>query len=201
MSEETESKGLQAALANLSDRERMLLNVMGVIFACLAVVVVIGLSQRSLAAIEAQTLAYEQSLALLATAGPAYLEAQGGGNQDPRLAVFTDDVLDNTRVPLNSFVATHASAAGITVTSYDPSQHPLGSTRPEEGMPIIYEDQLRIDIREAEMDRLIDMLHRIEESGEPVVIKRIDIRALRDEGKVRVRLFVSTFHRRVPEAS
>jgi hypothetical protein len=192
---------LKAALDNLSQRERMLLKVMVGVFAFLALAVVIGLSQRSIGELRAETATYESALQLLATAGPNYIEAQGGQAEDPRLVKFTDEVLDEARVQLTSFVATQASAAGISVSSYDEDQHTLGSARPEEGMPIIIERQLRIDIREAQMDRLIDMLHRIEESGEPVVIKRIDIRALRDEGSVRVRLFVSTFQRRMPEGS
>ncbi len=201
MSAEEAASGLRGALNNLSERERTLLKAMGGVFAVLAIFLVIGLTQRSVNEIKAETATYETALNLLATAGPAYLESQGGHDEDPRVAMFTDEVLDETRVQLTSFVATQASAAGINVSSYDEDQHPLGSTRPEEGEPIIIERQLRVDIREADMDRLIDMLHRIEESDEPVVIKRVDIRALRDEGKVRVRLFVSTFQRRMAEGS
>ena len=201
MTEEQDAPGgLKGQLANLSPRELMLLKAMFGVFAVLGVAVIIGLAQRSVAQLEAETALYEGALSLLATAGPEYAAAQSGDAGDPRVERFSDQDLDEGRVQLTSFVATHAAATNISVSSYDEDQNPLGS-RQDSGGPVITERLLRVDIRDAQMEPLIEMLHRIEESSEPVIIKRVDIRALRNEGQVRARIFISTFQRRQQEES
>lgn len=200
MNEEAAAKGgLKAALANLSERERRMLQVMVAVLAVLIMVVVIGLARRSVAELEAQTRQYQGALSLLATEGPVYAASQGLAQIDPRLERFSDEVLDGPPVQLTSFVATHAAATGINVSSYDEDQTPLGTGSSDNSGPMIIERILRVEIRQAKMNSLLELMDRIEESREPVVIKRIDIRALRDEGEVRGRLFISTFERRQEE--
>lgn len=196
MQSNREVSGLKAAVANLSEREQMMLKAMLGVFAVLGLVLIIGLAQRSLAEMEDQSRQYEEVLSLLAAEGPAYARAQtgGGGEDSSKAALFTDEVLNDNPVQLHSSVDTHAQAVGIRISSFDVDEHPLGSRRSgdDEG-PMIVERQLRIDVRNAEMDRLVEMLHRIEESRDPVVIKRIDTRSVRDEGKVRALVVISTF--------
>lgn len=200
--ESGDQSGLSAMLSNLSAREQMMLKAMLGVFVALALVVVVGLSQRAVSDLEAETALYQGALTLLATAGPAYLEAQEAGvDLDPRLERFSDEALDQGRLQLTSFVATHAAAANVQVGSYDEEQNPLRSGRGEDSGPRITERQLRIDVRSASMDNLLDMLQRIEDSGEAVIIKRFNIQALRDDGDVRARIYVSTFERRPQEES
>ena len=191
------TKGLKAAFDNMSEREQNLLKIMLGIFAVLGLVLVIGLAQRSVADLEQQTQQQQVILDLLATEGPAFAAAQAGGaSDDPmtRADLFTDDVLRDNPVQFHSFVDTHAAAVGLTVSSYGSDEHPLGSGRSgEDEGPMIIERQMRVDLRNADMDRLIEFLHRVEESSEPVVIKRIDIRSVQDEGQVRALIVMSTF--------
>ncbi|RAL22821.1 hypothetical protein DL240_07975 [Lujinxingia litoralis] len=198
---ESGKKGLAESIANLSDRERKLLGLMFATFAVLGIFVTVMLVQRSLADIESETQTYEDVLNLLATAAPDYLAQEAGGAVDPRVERFSDEVLDNNTVQLTSLVATHATAANISVSSYDEDQSPLGSTRGSKDGPIIVERTLRVDIRRAEMNALIDLLDRIETSGDPVIIKRVDVRSVGGEGMVRAQVVVSTFQRRAQEES
>lgn len=204
MSEEEndgQRQGLAEKFAALSERERKLLMAMFATFAVLGIFVTVMLVQRSLDSIEAETRTYEDVLNLLATAGPDYLEQEAGGAVDPRAERFTDEVLDNNTVQLTSLVATHATAANISVSSYDEDQSPLGSSRGDDGGPIIVERLLRVDIRRAEMSALVDLLDRIETSDDPVIIKRIDVRSVGGEGQVRAQIVVSTYQRRAQEES
>ncbi len=182
-------------LENLTERERMLLKAMLGVFVILGLFVLVGLAQRSVAELEHQTAQYQTSLDLLASEGPAFLAAQHGGDDDvmTKADLFTEEILQDNEVQLTSYVASHASAVDVSVSSYDVDSHPLGSTGGDNSGPLIEERQLRVDIRNAEMDKFIELLHRIEDSREPVVIKRLDVRSVRDEGKVRALLIVSTF--------
>ncbi len=179
-------------LDNLTEREQVLLKAMFGVFALLAIFVIVGLVQRSVAEIDEETSQYAMALELLANQGPQYMSAQAGDDDFTRADLFTEEVLHDNEVQLTSYVASHASAVDVSVSSYDVDEQPLGSRGDQEG-PLIEERQLRVDIRDAEMDRFVELLHRIEESREPVVIKRIDVRSVRDEGMVRALLIVSTF--------
>ena len=197
--QESPVSGLKAKYDELSEREQMLIKLMLGVFAALALFVVVALAQQAVMDLEEQTMQYESALSLLASQGPEYATAQAVGDDDDgevtRADLFTDEVLRDNQVQLTSYVASHASAVDVSVSSYDVDEQPLGSSRrgDEESGPMIEERQLRADIRNADMDKLIELLHRIEESREPVVIKRIDVRSVRDEGKVRALLIVSTF--------
>ena len=194
--------GFKEQLENLSERERLLLKAMLGVLTILALVVVVFFSQRAVAALEAETRLYSNALSLMATAGPAYQEAQQGGNVDPRVAKFSDEVLNEGRVQLTGFVATHAGATGVAVSSYNEQQNALGTERRGDAGPRIIERALQIDIRSAEMDRLVEFLHRIEESTDPVVIRRVRIHTGRSDGEVRqVQVVISTFERRGTEES
>ncbi|RDV38561.1 hypothetical protein DV096_07040 [Bradymonadaceae bacterium TMQ3] len=198
---EGQKKSLAETIAGLSDRERKLLAAMFATFAVLGIFVTVMLVQRSLDTIEAETTTYEDVLNLLATAGPDYLAQEAGGAVDPRVERFSEEVLDNNTVQLTSLVATHATAANISVSSYDEDQSPIGSARGNDGGPIIVERLLRVDIRRAEMNALVDLLDRIEKSDDPVIIKRVDVRSVGGEGQVRAQLVVSTYQRRAQEES
>lgn len=191
---EEESKGLKAAFDDLSQREQNLVKLMLSIFAVLGVVLVVGLTQRSLADLEQRTDQQRAILDLIASEGPAYAEAQSGGGEDPQTKadLFTEEVMNDNPVQFHSFVDTHAAAVGLSVSSYGSDEQPLGSGNTDEG-PMIVERQMRVDLRDAEMDRLIEFLHRVEESSEPVIIKRIDVRSVQEEGQVRALVVMSTF--------
>lgn len=195
-------KGVAASFAALSERERKGLVAMVLVLTFLLVALVVGLFQRSLGELELETQRYEQMLNLLAMSGPQYLQNTSKPTDDSgRNARFSADILSNNDLKLTSFIATHAAATNITVSSYDEDQMPLGAKSKTDTGPITIERQLRVDIREAEMDKFLELLERIENSREPVIIKRMDVRALRNnEGSVRVLLVVSTYIRRDKES-
>lgn len=194
--------GIKGALSKLSPREQKYLMAMGGIFFLLGLFITVNLFQSSLQELEADTQSLQQALNTLALAGPAYIQRTGDVSAgDPRTARFSDEILTNNELRLTSFVATHAAATNITVNSYDEDQIPLGSRSKTDSGPVVIERQLRADIREAQMENLLKLLERIENSGEPVVIKRLDVRAQRGrEGQVRAMLIVSTYVRRDKES-
>lgn len=195
-------KGLAASFAALSDRERKGLMAMGLILTFLLVALIVGLFQRSLGELERETVRYEQALNMLAMVGPQYMQNSAQTEDSSgRSARFSAEVLTNNDLKLTSFVATHAAATNITVSSYDEDQITLGAKSKTDTGPITIERQLRVDIREAEMDKFLELLERIENSREPVIIKRMDVRALRNQqGSVRALLVVSTYIRRDKES-
>lgn len=188
----------QEMIDDLSDRERTLLKVMGGVFVVFVFSMVVFFAQQSIAEIEEETARYDTVLELIASEGPAYMQAQAEGEAeetDSRADLFTEEVLQDNDVQLTSYVAQHASAVDVDVSSYDTDEHPLGADDlgGDEDGPLIIERQLTADVRGAEMDRVVEMLHRLEESTEPVVVKRLDIRSVREPGDVRGLLVVSTF--------
>ncbi len=185
---------LSAKYQELTPREQLLLKVMGAIAVVLSVAVVVSMVNQSVMELEEQTTLYGSALDTLAAEGPGFLAAGDDDSEGfSRADLFTDEILEDNPVQLTSYVASHASAVDVSVSSYDTDSQPLGSSGDDEGGRIITERQLRADIRNAEMGRFIELLHRLEESSEPVVIKRVDIRSVRDEGHVRALLIVSTF--------
>jgi hypothetical protein len=189
---------LSESYAGLTDREQKLVMAMGIILPLLAVALVIGIFSRSLSDIESQARGYENSLDLLVAGAPAYLENQRGGEADGGLAdLFTEEVLEDNPVKLTSFIASKATAAGVSVSSYDTEEIPIGSSSAENSEPIIVERRVTVDIRDAQHDDMLEFLEEIETSGEPVVIQRIDLRGKsREPGGVRARVEVSTFVKR-----
>ncbi len=193
-----EGQGLVAALSNLSQREKLLLGAMASVAALIAMLVVVNVARQAVADVEEETRQYQTALSALIDHGPEYAAAQAATEPQEgamsRVDMFTDDVLNDNQVQLTSYVASHASAVGVSVSSYDVDETPIGSAGgPGTDGPMIEERRLRIDIRNAQMDSLVDLLHRIEESREPVVITRVDIRSVREEGYVRALVVVSTY--------
>lgn len=192
-----QSQGLSQALSNLTDRERMLLGAMVVVAVLIGIFIAVTMARQSLADVEAEAESYNDALTAIIAQGPAYMEAQAGGDSDDdhrtRADLFTEEVLEDNDVQLTSYVASHASAVDVSVSSYDVDEQPLGALGDDDEGPMLEERQLRADIRNAEMDRLVELLHRLEESREPVVTTRVDIRSVRDEGEVRALVVVSTF--------
>lgn len=181
------------SLAGLSDRERRLLYAMMVVFALIALFIPLTLFQKSLDKIDTETRNYKQTLDLLAVAGPEYMENKKSMSTDASHKKIDEEFMTKNPIKLTSFVAKHAEATDITVASYDEDELPFGAGSKDEG-PIIVEKQLRVEIRNAQMSKLVSLMDRIEKATDPVYIKRIDVRAQRKKpGEVRAVLTVSTF--------
>lgn len=181
--------------ANLSDSEKRYVQIAAVFFPLLAITVGIIVFAQSIGEIETETQRYKSNLDLLATTAPVYLEQQKSAEQATSHKKLDDEVMRNNDIKLTTFVDTHADKAGINVSSYDEDELPFGDKN--ESGPIIIEQQLRVEIREAEMADLVQLMDRIEKDTKPVFIKRIDIRKRgRDPGDIRAILTVSTFVKR-----
>lgn len=181
-------------IEELSDREKKLLLAMAIILPTLVGVLVIGVFYQSLNDIEESTRQYQQSLNLVTTVGPTYMKKKQSGSKDQGVrSKFSDEVMVGNDIKLTSFVATQAAAVNINVSSYDESEIPIGS-KSGDGGPIITERKLKVDIRDANFEKLLKLLERIESSDKPVVLKRIDLRGKRrTPGEVRARIEVSTY--------
>lgn len=182
-------------LQNLSEREQRLLSLMAVNFCILAIAGGVYMFRQSQQKTRAEIEQYEKALDALQEFGPAYLAQQSqaaSGEADEDARRFSAERLKKNNLKLTSFVATHASAVDLKVDNYDEDQLPLSTNK--DGGPIITENQVKVDIKSAEMDKVVQLLDRIEESREPVIIKRINLRDIaREPGKVRANLVISTF--------
>ena len=188
----------QGFWAARSEKERYQLIGLAIFLGLMAMIVAVALFQRSLNEIDEDTSRYENALDFLATAGPAYSERAREGSALATHKDIDEESLTNNDIKLTSFLAEHAEKSGITISSYDEDQLPFGNKNA--GGPIIVEQQLRVEIRSAEMPDLIDLLDRIEKSSQPVFIKRLDIRAQRKKpGEVRAIVTVATFVRKMQE--
>ncbi len=185
-------------LENRTDSEKRLLAVAAIILPTLFLGAGVYMYSQSIGEIEEETQRYKGSLDLLATAAPVYLEQQKNAQQATSHKKLDDETLAKNDIKLTSFVAAHASKAEITVSSYDEDELPFGSSNDAEaGDPIIIEQQLRVEIREASMANLVKLMDFIEKDTKPVFIKRLDIRKRgREPGDVRAILTVSTFVQR-----
>lgn len=182
--------------ANRTDSEKRYIQVAAVFFPLFAFVIGIIIFSQSIDEIEAETAGYKASLDLLATAAPVYLENQKSAAQATSHKKLDDEIMLKNDIKLTSFVDAHADKAGIDVSSYDEDELPFGSKSEGSG-PIVIEQQLRVEIREAKMADLVQLMDRIEKDTKPVFIKRLDIRKRgREPGDVRAVLTVSTFVKR-----
>lgn len=192
---------MQDKINALSPREKRLLLIMGIIMPVLVMAVIIGLFNRSLTKVQDQTRAYQKSLDLLAATASYYRESQVSQDDGGIPALFTEEVLTKNPVKLTGFLAARASEAGVSPSSYDTEDIPLGSSSANKGQPIVTEKKISIDIRDTQVDDLLKFLRVIETSGEPVVIKRIDLRGnARTPGQVRARVEVSTYIKQKQES-
>ncbi|AWV87888.1 hypothetical protein [Bradymonas sediminis] len=184
----------------LSAREKKMLAAMAIIMPILVMVVISGLFSRSLGSIEDQTREYQKSLDLLAVAGPVYLKKQAPTDKNTLASLFTEEVLTDNPVKLTGFMAARATEAGVSPNSYDTEEIPLGGSSSDKSQPMLFENKVRVDIRATQINDLMKFLEVIERSGEPVVIKRIDLRGnSRVPGEVRARVEVSTFVKKKKE--
>ena len=106
------------SLSALSEREKRLLGAMLAVFAVILVIIPIILFQRSMDDIDRDTRAYKQALDLIAVGGPEFLERKKNDSAQKSHKKLDEDVLNNNPVKLTSFVAKHAEATKITVSSF-----------------------------------------------------------------------------------
>lgn len=185
----------------LSAREKKMLVGMAIIMPILVMIVISGMFSRSLGSIEEQTHDYQKSLDLLALGGPIYLKNQAPTDKNTLASRFTEEVLTDNPVKLTGFMAARATEAGVSPNSYDTEEKSLGGTSSDKSEPILFENIVKVDIRATQIDDFLKFLEVIETSGEPVVIKRIDLRANRRvPGEVRARVEVSTFVKKKKES-
>lgn len=195
-----EASGNDGPLSNLTDRERKLVALMLFNFVALTIVASVFMFYNSLSSTRAEIEQYEQTLDALAEFGPKYLAQQAGGAGGGEQDAFSTQALAENDLQLTSFVATQASAVDLKIDNYDEDSLPIGSSNKDKG-PILLEQQLRVDIREAELPKLLEMLDRIQKSPEPVVIKRINLRDVRGKkGHVRANITVSTYIQKEQES-
>lgn len=196
------SAKLSESFSNLSDREKKMVMAMAAVLPILAMALVLGIFNRSLDTIETNTRQYQQALDYLAMAGPEFAEKKSASqNQSGPAAYFTDEVLEDNELKLRTFLLTQASTAGIKISSLDSEEIPIGSKSGDKSGPIILEKRMKVDIRDAKHQDLLKFLEEIETSGEPVVIKRIDMRGKRRQpGEIRARVEVSTYVKQEQES-
>lgn len=181
--------------ADRTPSEKKLLKVLAALMPVLLVVLIIGLMIQSINEVEEEALRHRQTLDFIATAGPAWVERTARESSQQTHKDISEETLTDNSLALTSFVASHADAVGITVSSYDEDSLPFGGRGQSES--IITERQLRVEIRNANMDNLIELLDRIEKAEEPVWIKRVNIQKQgRDDGVVRALVSVSTYSKR-----
>ena len=193
--------GLSGALAKLTERERSLLGLMAICLTGLALAIGVYLFSSSQKQKQVEIDQYQETLDALQEYGPTYIAQQNaeseGGSDRGR---FNSETLKNNRVKLTSFVATHASAVDLKVDNYDEDELPLSTGNKDDG-PILTEHSVKVDIKSAEMDKVILLLDRIEKSKEPVIIKRVNLRNLtREKGKVRANVVLSTYSQKDQES-
>lgn len=176
-----------------NDREQLLMKVAAVVLPLVAIAFVGVLYNQSLNSIRQDIKSYERTLELLGNIAPEYGTRQNSG--DTQSDKFSEKALENNDIKLTSFVATHATAVGIQVDSYDETDRRIGGE--EEGGPPLSKLQVDVEIRKAPTDKLMKLLERIEKADEPVVIERVTLsRKKRDAGKVRGKIVVTTFKRK-----
>jgi hypothetical protein len=184
--------------SGLQERERNGLIALGVWFGLLIPAVAVYFFQQSLADTEDEIARYKDALTTMAQYGPEYMQnkreaelaKKGKGGADGEK--FSREVMLKNDLALTSFVADHASAVDVKIDNYDENVIPKSGGK--DGGPIITEKELRIEIRQAKVSKIMELLDRIDKSKEPVVIKRINLRDVRkNPGNARVTISVSTY--------
>jgi type II secretory pathway component PulM len=183
-------------LSKLSDGERQKLMLLGANLLILGLALGIYFFNQSLKKTDAEIQRYRQTLDALAQAAPKVAEAKAKEEATPDAAAnrFATEVLTKNDLRLASFVSSHATAADIKIDSYDEDTVILSSNK-ETGASIT-ERIIKLTINEAEFDKLLNLLERIETSPEPVVVKLISVRAKNaknNTGSVRAVVHVSTY--------
>lgn len=188
---------LASFYGGLNEREQMLVKIAGVVLPLVLLTIVGLLVDRSLDSVRRDIDKQKQLLTLLGDVAPQYQQQKEKSGADKKSAKFSPERLEKNKVKLTSFVATHATAVGVQVDSYDETERPIGSDTEDEKGPSLYKLQVSVEIREAAFDKLLKLLERIEMASEPVVIERITLsEKRRKKGKVRATLIVTTFKRK-----
>lgn len=192
---ETATDKLAKTYEGMTEREQMLVKVAGIVLPVIALTFVGLFFNNSLSSVHQEIDEHEQMLKLLGDVAPEYRKTQKkSGNKTT--GKFSNEALEQNDVKLTSFVATHATAVGVQVDSYDENERPLGSESDEESSSLT-KLRVTVKIREADHEKLMKLLERIETAGEPVVIERITMtQKRRDPGKVRATLIVTTYKRK-----
>ena len=192
---ETLTDKLSKTYEGMTEREQVLVKVAGVVLPVIALTFVGLFFNNSLSSVRQQIDEHEQMLELIGDVAPEYQKSQKKGGEKTS-GKFSNEALEKNDVKLTSFVATHATAVGVQVDSYDENERPLGSDNDEESSSLT-KLRVTVKIREADHEKLMKLLERIETANEPVVIERITMtQKRRDPGKVRATLIVTTYKRK-----
>ena len=176
-------------LSNMTERERRLLALMGVFFGILMVALGVNLFLGAMDTKREEIERYEGAFDAMTEVAPIYLDKKASTTGEQ--SRFRPEVLVNNDIQLTSFVATHASAVDLKVDNYDEKKLPLSDKK---GGPIIVEYTVRANVRQTEMAKLLKLLERIEKSPEPVIIKRVTVRDVRNKpGDVRTDFVIASY--------
>jgi len=184
----------------LNDREQKLVKIAGAVLPVVALTFVGLVFNNSLETTRQTIEEKERVLTMIGDVAPKYQARQDDeqGGAKGQTAKFSREAIDKNDVKLTSFVATHATAIGVQVDSYDESERPIGSdsSDDDEGASLFKAD-VTAKIRDVSMEKLLKLLERIETADKPVVIERITLtNKRREEGKIRATVIVSTFKRK-----
>lgn len=181
--------------AGRNEREQRLIQIAGVVLPLVGLAFVTILHNQSLETVRSDIETYEETLDLLGDIAPTYRK-QKKSEQNNKSDDFSREALETNDIKLTSFVATHATAVGIQVDSYNESERRIGGGDDEdEGSPL-HKLSVDVEIRQAPIDKVLKLLERIEKASEPVVIERFSLTKKKgDTGKVRVDIVVTTFER------
>lgn len=187
-------KRLRDFYGGLTDREQMLLKVTGGVLSILAMILITLLFNQTLNSTRQKIDTYEKTLEQIADVAPEIRARKGNAQGEDKEQRFSPEELEKNDIKLTSFVATHATAAGVKVDSYDENKRPIGSDSEDDSGPSLEKIQLTVDINEAKFSKLMNLLERIELTDKPVVIERVRVtRRSRDQGTVRATIVVTTF--------
>jgi len=179
--------------AERNDREQLLIKIAGVVLPIVALAFVAIWHNQSLNEMRNEIDRYEQTLDLLGDIAPKY-RGKNDSEGEEASDKFSREVLENNDIQLNSFVATHATAVGLQPETYDDNKRRLdGGDEESEQSPMV-KFTVDVEVREARIEKVKQLLERIETADDPVVIERVTLsKKKRDTGKVRAEFVVTTF--------
>jgi hypothetical protein len=141
--------------------------------------------------IEMETKKYEDNLEFVRIQGGDFFAKQSKAEKGDSHKDVSPETLAGNDLQMTSFVAKHADAVGISVSSYKEDQLPFN---PKGEGPVVMENRLKVEIRDAEMDAFVQLMDKIEKAREPVFIKQFQVRKHRKKpGQIRAVMTVSTF--------
>jgi len=172
-------------LEGLNDRERRLLGLMGGVFLVLAVFLPIFFVGSAISDLETQNDELREVLDDIQRAGPT-LDARRA-ERDAAMARYQREA-----PPLGSFLEEKAREQSLTLREVNDS--------PEQTVGNYTRRQVRVTLPGVQLLPVVKMLTRIENSGLPVTIDRIQIEHFREgEDSYNVQLGVSAYDRNSPE--